>query len=106
MEHDVAEVAVFETGTDLAFVEFDRPIDAFDAADAEQVGIGQAGGFVDEADLVVHHPNVSIANVVDLAGGTLDDANEDGDLLGHQQRRERDAEDQANELGTIAGEHF
>jgi hypothetical protein len=84
VEHDVAEVAVFEPGTDLAFVELDRPIDPFDAADAEQVGIGQAGRFVDEADFVVHDPNVGVADVVNLAGGTFDDANEHRHLLSHQ----------------------
>ena len=54
---------------------------------------------------VVHHPDVGLADVEDLAGGAPHDAAEDRHLLGHQQRGEGDAEDDAEVLAPVAGQH-
>src|SRR5262249_5949009 len=64
------------------------------------------GHLIDVAHLVVHHPDVGVADVEDLAGGALHDAGEDGDLLRHQQGGEGDAKDDADVLAPVAGEHF
>src|SRR5262249_6560121 len=57
-------------------------------------------------DVGVHHPDVGAFEVADLAGGVEQQAAEDGTLLRHQQRGEGDAEDDAEVLDPVAGQHF
>src|SRR5262249_12573275 len=100
------KVAVGQAGADLALVELDGPQDPGHAADPLEVRVGQARHLVDVADLVVHDPDVGVADVEDLARRALHDAQEDRQLLGHQQGGEGDAEDQAVVLAPVAGEHL
>src|SRR5262249_58621278 len=76
-----------------------------DAADAEQVGVLQRRRLVEEADAVVHDPDVGVADLEDLIAGAGEDAHEDGHLVRHEQGGEGHAEDEGEVLVTIAHEH-
>src|SRR5262249_28808473 len=76
-----AEVAVVQAGADLPLVHLHGPLDIGNAAHTLQGRVGQAGHLIDVADLVVHDPDVGVADIKDLARRAFHDAHENGRLL-------------------------
>ena len=105
---DVAglEIAVVEPGLQDAFVKRDGPVHALDPADAQQLRVLDRLDVINELDFGVHHPDVGEARVGDEAVGAGHEAHEDGHLLGDEERGDGEAEEDAEVLAPVAGEHL
>src|SRR5262249_48672757 len=61
---------------------------------------------VDVFDARIHDPYIGLASIEDLSRSPQHQPGEDRDLVRHQHRRERDAEDQTDVFGSITEENF
>src|SRR5215831_719919 len=77
-----AELSVWGFRAAQAFVERDRPLHPGHTADSIKVVIPQGIYFIAVERLGIHHPDISVHNVLNLTGGPRHDANENGDLIG------------------------
>ena len=75
------------------------------AADPEKIGVLQRLGLLEVSDRRVHHPNLGVGHVGDLAAGSEHDADEDAGLVLEQEGAEGDGEDQAEVFGPVTSEH-
>ena len=66
-----------------------------DAAHAMQLGVAYGPDQIDIFDRRIHHPDVDVGRVGDDVLRARHQADEQARLLGHQQGRERNAEDEA-----------
>jgi len=105
-EADLVEIAGGRAKDRQPLVKGDGPFDPGDAAHPAERLVGQRLDFVDIAHARVHHPDVGLADVEHLVRGARHQADEDRDLLAHQQRREGDAEDERKVFGAVADQHF
>ena len=87
-------------------VEPHRPLDPLHSPHAIEVVVREGLDLVDEAEARVHHPDLRVAHVLDLAGRAPHDVAEDRGLVGHQHRGDADREDQADVLAAVPGQHL
>ena len=75
------------------------------APDAEEIGVLQRLGLLEILGCRIHHPNLGVGDVGDLAACAAHDAGEDAGLILEQERAERDGENQTEVFGPVTGEH-
>ena len=105
-QNDALVSAVGQLGLALPSVQVDGPGHAGNAADAEEVVVGDGFQVIDVADAGVHHPDVGPVRVADLAGGAQHDAAKDGALLGDEKAGEADAEDDGEVFAFVSHQHL
>src|SRR5262249_27162406 len=85
---------------------FDRPLHPFDAAHASEIRVFQSLRLIKILSLRIHHPDVCIGNVANLAASTFHDPGKDRRLVLQQKCTKGDGEDQTEVLRPITGEHL
>src|SRR5262249_33370068 len=75
-------------------------------AHEREVGIFERLGLLKILGLRIHHPNLSVGDIRNLAACALENPREDRRLVLQQEGAEGDRENQAKILGPIACEHF
>jgi hypothetical protein len=104
-ENRLLIAAIGQPSAAQPFVEPNGPLDARRAADAVEVVLAHRLDVVDELHVGIHDPDLRALNVANLARGHQHQPAEDRGLLRNQQGGKRHAQDDAHELGAIAGQH-
>src|SRR6266571_859095 len=99
------ELALQRPGNRVSLEEADRPLDARHSADAGQVRVLESLRLLPVLRLRVHHPDLGVGHVENLARRALKNIGEDGGLVLQQERAEGDREHQAEVLRPITGQH-
>src|SRR5262249_10505987 len=76
------------------------------APHASEVGVLERLGLLEILGLRIHHPNVGIRDIGDLAAGAFKYSREDGRLVLQQKCTKGDREDKAEIFGPVTGQHF
>ena len=76
------------------------------AADAEEVVVGERLQVIHVADAAVHHPDVGALDIADLARGPQHDPAEDCALLRDEEAGKADAEEDGEVLASLAHQHL
>ena len=105
-QNRLLEIAVLQPRAREALVQPHRPGHARHAANAIQIAVRERLDVVRELHVGVHHPDVGALDVANLPARLQHQAAKDRRLLGDQQRGERDAQDDAQVLAAVAGQHF
>src|SRR5262249_50644993 len=90
----------------VALKKSDGPSHAFDTAHACEIGVLERFGLLEILRLRIHHPDVCVSDIRDLAAGAFKDSGEDRGLVLEQERAKGDGEDKAEIFSSVAGQHF
>jgi len=74
-------------------------------ADAIQVVVGERFDFIDVLGFLVHHPNVRVGHVQDLACGPFHDPGKDRTLVLEEKGGKSNGENQTDIFRVVTGEH-
>src|SRR5262245_29418224 len=100
------EFAIERARDRITFEKFHRPLDALYAAHAGEVSVFERLGLLEILGLGIHHPNLRVGDIGNLAAGALHYSCEDGTLVLQQKRAKGDGENKAEIFGPITGEHL
>src|SRR5262249_35427715 len=85
---------------------FHRPLHAIDATHACEIGVLERFGLLEILRLRIHHPDVCVSDVRDLAAGAFKNPGEDGGLVLEQERAKGDGENEAEIFSSVDVQHF
>ena len=105
-EHDRSHAPLGGLHPGRPLVEPHRPLDPLHPPHAIEVVVRERLDLVDEAEARVHHPDLGVPHVLDLAGRAPHDVAEDRGLVSHQHRGDADREDQPDVLAAVPRQHL